>query len=94
MEIVTIEARTFMEMNEALEALTRKVNELCGDTNRSMEEWIDNQEACTLLDMSPRKLLLLRRSRNIPYSYIDRKVYYKRRDIIRFLEETIYQENL
>ena len=49
-----------------------------------MDDWIDNQEACMLMDVSPRKMLQLRRSRAIPYSYIDRKVYYKRQDIICF----------
>ena len=31
------------------------------------------------MDVSPRKMLQLRRSGSVPYSYIDRKVYYKRR---------------
>lgn len=44
-----------------------------------------------LMDISPRKMLQLRRSRAIPYSYIDRKVYYKRQDIIRFMENNIHQ---
>ena len=77
MEFVCIEAKTFMEMNEALEA--------------GMDDWIDNQEACMLMDASPRKMLQLRRSRAIPYSYIDRKVYYKRQDIIRFMENNIHR---
>ena len=49
------------------------------------------QEACMLMDVSPGKMLQLRRSRSIPYSYIDRKVYYKRQDIIRFMENNIHQ---
>lgn len=56
-----------------------------------MDDWIDNQEACMLMDASPRKMLQLRRSRAIPYSYIDRKVYYKRQDIIRFMENNIHR---
>ena len=85
MEFVCIEAGTFMEMNEALEAIARR-----GST-RGMDEWIDNQEACTLMDVPPRKMLQLRRSGSIPYSYIDRKVYYKRQDIIRFMEAEIHR---
>ena len=30
MEFVYIEAKTFMEMNEALEAIARRVHETCG----------------------------------------------------------------
>lgn len=44
-----------------------------------------------LMDVSPRKMLQLRRSRAIPYSYIDRKVYYKRQDIICFMENNIHR---
>ena len=57
MEFVYIEAKTFMEMNEALEAIARRVHETCGGSTRGMDEWIDNQEACTLMDVSPRKML-------------------------------------
>ena len=91
MEFVCIEAGTFMEMNEALEAIARRVHETCGGSTRGMDEWIDNQEACTLMDVPPRKMLQLRRSGSIPYSYIDRKVYYKRQDIIRFMEAEIHR---
>ena len=90
-EFVCIEAGTFMEMNEALEAIARRVHETCGGSTRGMDEWIDNQEACTLMDVSPRKMLQLRRSGSVPYSYIDRKVYYKRQDIIRFMEAEIHR---
>lgn len=60
----------------------------------SMDDWIDNQEACMMMDISPGKLLALRRKRAIPYSHIDRKVYYKRQDIIRFMEDTIHLVNI
>ena len=55
MEFVCIEAKTFMEMNEALEAIARRVHETCGGSTRGMDEWIDNQEACTLMDVSLEK---------------------------------------
>lgn len=90
MEIITIEAQAFMAMNKALETLAKRVQEICGDRSRSMDEWIDNQEACMLMGVSPGKLLQLRRRRAIPYSHIDRKVYYRRQDIIRFMEKTIH----
>jgi hypothetical protein len=94
MEFVCIEAKTFMEMNEALEAVVKKMCETCGSGISGMDDWIDNQEACMLMDASPGKMLQLRRSRAIPYSYIDRKVYYKRQDIIRFMENNIHRITL
>lgn len=93
MEIVTIEAGTFLKMCRALEDFARKMHEICDSDPHGMDEWIDNQEACILLDVSPRSMLYLRKNGKIPYSCIDRKVYYRRQDIIRFLEDTIQQEN-
>lgn len=94
MEFICIEAKTFMEMNEALEAVVRKMCETCGSGISGMDDWIDNQEACMLMDVSPGKMLQLRRSRAISYSHIDRKVYYKRQDIIRFMENNIHRITL
>ena len=37
MEFVCIEAKTFMEMNEALEAIARRVHETCGGSTRGMD---------------------------------------------------------
>ena len=91
MEFVCIEAGTFMEMNEALEAIARRVHETCGGSTRGMDEWIDNQEACTLMDVPPRKMLQLRRSGSIPYSYIDRTASASRPAIIRFMEAEIHR---
>lgn len=58
MEFVCIEAKAFMEMNEALEAVEKKMRETCGGGICSMDDWIDNQEACMLMNVSPRKLNL------------------------------------
>lgn len=70
MEFVCIEAKTFMEMNEALEAVVKKMCETCGSCVSGMDDWIDNQEACMLMDASPGKMLQLRRKQAIPDSYI------------------------
>lgn len=92
MEIISIEAKTFKEMNDALKTIVNRVQEVCG-TNRgeSMDSWIDNQEACILLDISSSKLLTLRRNGAIPYSYIERKVYYKKEDVIKYMEKSLRQ---
>ena len=66
MEFVCIEAKAFMEMNEALEAVEKKMRETCGGGICSMD------------------------GRIIPYSHIDRKVYYRRQEIIRYLENSIH----
>lgn len=57
MEFVCIEAGTFMEMNEALETIAKRAYETCGKSTRGIDEWIDNLEACTFMDVLPRKML-------------------------------------
>lgn len=92
MEIVSIEAKTFEEMNEALKTIANRVQKVCGTNGtRSIDSWIDNQEACILMDISPSKLLTLRRNGVLPYSHIERKVYYKKEDVIQFMEKSLKQ---
>lgn len=55
MEFVCIEAKAFMEMNEALEAVEKRMRETCGGGICSMDDWIDNQEACMLMNVSAPK---------------------------------------
>ena len=66
------------------------MRETCGGGICSMDDWIDNQEACMFMNVSPEKLLQLGEAGLSPYSHIDRKVYYRRQDIIRYLENSIH----
>lgn len=92
MEIISIEAKTFKEMNDTLKTIVNRVQEVCGTNGGgSIDSWIDNQEACILMDISPSKLLTLRRNGAIPYSYIERKVYYKKEDVIKYMEKSLKQ---
>ena len=59
---------------------------------QGLEEWLDNQDVCMLLNISPGKLLSLRRSGAIAYSRIDRKIYYKRKDIQSFMEQELKKQ--
>ena len=56
MEIVNIEAGTFGRMNAALEELVGKLQSERKDKEYGLEEWLDNQDVCRLLDISPSKL--------------------------------------
>lgn len=90
MEIVNIEAVTFSKMKAALEELVGKLQDgNKADGKYGLEEWLDNQDVCRLLDISPSKLLTLRRSGAVAYSRIDRKIFYKREDIRTFMEQEL-----
>lgn len=89
MEIVSIEAKAFEEMNKALNSLIQMAQSRNEPAYRKLDEWIDNQDACLLMGVSPRKLQTLRCTGTISYSKIDRKVYYKKTDIMRYMESIL-----
>lgn len=78
MEIVNIEASAFMEMNDILFKIEKQLKGL-NPSKSELNEWLDNQDVCILMNISDRKLLSLRQKGLIPFSRIDRKIYYKRR---------------
>ena len=86
MEIVNIEASTFMEMNNILFKIEKQMKGL-NFSKPELSEWLDNQDVCILMNISDRKLLSLRQKGLIPFSRIDRKVYYKKEDIQKFIEK-------
>ena len=49
--------------------------------------------ACSWMSL-PERCYSFAEAGAIPYSYIDRKVYYKRQDIIRFMENNIHRITL
>ena len=88
MEIVNIEASTFMEMNNVLSKIEKQLKGL--DSSKSkLDEWLDNQDVCILMNISDRKLLSLRQKGIIPFSRIDRKVYYKKDDILNYMRKNL-----
>ena len=84
MEVISIEATTFEEMKQALSSIIQE---------ERLTEWMDNQEACIMMDISPRKLLTLRSTGKIPYSRIDRKIYYRKKDIVTYMEGLLQKGN-
>ena len=61
MEIVNIEARTFEAMLSKFEVFADRMEKLCtfyGDM--SQRTWLDNQDVCLMLNISPRTLQTLR----------------------------------
>ena len=49
------------------------------------DEWVDGQQASQLLNISPRTLQALRDSRELPYSRIRSKLYYRIDDLEKIL---------
>ena len=88
MEIVNIEASTFMEMNNILFKIEKQMKGL-NFSKPELSEWLDNQDVCILINISDRKLLSLRQKGLIPFSRIDRKIYYKKEDILNYMKRDL-----
>ena len=88
MEIVNIEAGAFMEMNNILFKIEKQLKEL-NSSKSELNEWLDNQDVCILMNISDRKLLSLRQKGLIPFSRIDRKVYYNKEDILNYMKKNL-----
>lgn len=93
MEIINIDAQVFQKMNNALMQLVKEthVNDL---SKESLDEWLDGQDVCLLMDISPRKLLFLRSNGMIPFSRIDKKIYYQKKDVLSYMESKLQKGNL
>ena len=50
-------------------------------TDKKLGNWLDNQDVCQMLNISPRSLQTLRDNGTLAYSQINRKVYYKPEDV-------------
>jgi hypothetical protein len=86
MEIINIDAQTFEAMLSKFEGFAKRMEQLCrqhGD--KGMSEWLDNQDVCQLLNISPRTLQTLRDNGTLAYSQINHKTYYKSEDVQKAL---------
>jgi len=87
MEIINIEKKAFETMLACFDSLTNKVEMLysqCGEKGKN--RWYGNQDVCTILRISPRSLQTLRDTGKIPFTRINRKIYYKPEDVQKVIE--------
>ena len=94
MEIIYIEARTFEAMMTQFELFALKVNRLCErHANKGLEDWLDNQDVCQMLNISKCTLQGYRDNSMLPYTKISRKLYYRVKDVRKLIHELELQQN-
>ena len=55
MEIVSIEKKTFEELVAKFDRFVRRMDAICHrHGEKKMSEWMDNQDVCRMLNISPR----------------------------------------
>jgi hypothetical protein len=82
MEVVSIERSTYEELLTSFNSFVAQMRALADrGTDKKLGDWLDNQDVCQMLNISPRTLQTLRDNGTLAYSQINRKVYYKPEDI-------------
>jgi hypothetical protein len=86
MEIVNIDAELFEKMLLKFERFAGRMEALCRlHTEKNIDCWLDNQDVCLLLSISPRTLQTLRDTGTLGFSKINRKIYYKSEDVEKLI---------
>ena len=86
MEVISIERSTFEELLTSFNSFVTKMKEMASKGHdKRLDDWLDNQDVCQILNIRPRTLQTLRDNGTLAYSQINRKVYYKSEDVKRIL---------
>ena len=86
MEVVIISKSKYEEMVGKLNRLSDRVNEILRKREgKRLSRWMDNQEVCQQLRISPRTLQTLRDNGTLAYSQIGHKIFYKPEDVQRIV---------
>lgn len=85
-EFVIISKGVFEEMVGKFSRFSDRVNEILGKREEGrLSRWMDNQDVCQQLRISPRTLQTLRDNGTLAYSQIGHKIFYKPEDVLRIV---------
>lgn len=88
--IVIIEETTFNEMLARFAEFVSRIEVLCErHREKGMEEFLDSQDVCTILNIGTRALQTYREKEIIGYSQIERKIFYRNSDVQKLLDNHI-----
>ena len=91
MEVIIIEKRVFDALLHQVKTIEEKVASLSGRyEDMGLKKWLDNQEVCEILKVSPRTLQEYRGNGLMPFSCIRHKMFYKPEDVEKLLQTTFH----
>ena len=86
MEVISIERSTYEELLTSFNSFVSQMKAMADrGTDKRLGEWLDNQDVCQILNISPRTLQTLRQNGTLAYSQIEHKSYYKPEDVERII---------
>ena len=90
MEVITIETQAYKELVAKINTIAKFVLTQQEKENETpVDSWVDSYEVCTFLKISSRTLQRLRNARQINYSRIRGKNFYKISEIERLMNDNI-----
>jgi hypothetical protein len=94
MEVVTIDSQVFKELTVKINMIAGFVANIQAKADEEpVDNWVDNYEVCTFLKVSDRTLQRLRTSRQVNFTLIRGKTYYRISEIKRLMDENIIRRN-
>ena len=86
MEVISIERSTYEELLTSFNSFVAQMKAMAGRGNdKKLGDWLDNQDVCQILNISPRTLQTLRDNGTLAFSQVSHKVYYKPEDVKKIL---------
>ncbi len=90
MDIINIDNEAFENLFRRFKRLTDRVETVSNKMmNTGLKKWLDNQDVCELLKISPRTLQTYRDNGTIGFSKIEgKKIYYRPQDVSELLRNS------
>lgn len=86
MQVVSIERSAYEELQTKFNKFVIEMKTMASrDKEKRLGDWLDNQEVCLMLSISPRTLQTFRDNGTIGFSQVSHKCYYKAEDVERVL---------
>jgi hypothetical protein len=90
MSTIIIDEKGFEELLFRLEMFVGKVEMLCEQLKTNeLKKWYDNQDVCLKLNISLRTLQTMRSNGTLPYTQINRKMFYRPQDVEKLIVNQI-----
>lgn len=84
MEYIAIDKSTYDDMLNGIKKTIKEIQSLA-EVHNIQSYWVENGELAEMLGISKRQLQGYRERGLIGYSYIGRKIYYRRQDIDKLI---------
>ena len=95
MEIVSIEKGAYKEMMTHFNMFVAQMKEMCKRNEvKKLGDWLDSDEVCEMLTISPRTLQSLRYKGILGYSQIQHRTYYKLDEVVELIRSNTVKRDV